>query len=423
MPRSRTFRLPGAALIAVAALTFTSVGVAAEDSSHGDDSTRNPTSKRFHEETPTPGARTVRHWSGRSVNPADGHTYTYDIVGADPSTGRTATIGVDIIPLNVNVGGRAFNGSDTVAAILASPLFQRADYVSTVATTSCAGGAFGKSSGGDLSAGNTGVQLLDATMRSQFNKIGTGYHLNLRPEVRRPISIDVPAVDGVVRTNPATNIGFAAVDDTWFQPQVESLIPQLHLSPQRLTVFLTSDLVLYADHMPKHCCVIGAHGAVPTTSPADEESDGHARAGVQTFVWASWMTAGFFTLAPTQSWAKQDINGLSHEITEWANDPFATNLVQAWKSPIAPQYGCNNMLETGDPTLNIGFSVGTNPFHQNAFSDGTYHPQDEAFLPWFMRTSPNDVSQPTQSDSTKGRYTFLGDLNPFSFFHQPPGTC
>src|SRR5207237_7930597 len=98
MPRSRTFRLPGAALIAVAALTFTSVGVAAEDSSNGDDSTRNPTSKRFHEETPTPGARTVRHWSGQSVNPGDGHTYTYDIVGADPSTGHAATIGVDIIP-------------------------------------------------------------------------------------------------------------------------------------------------------------------------------------------------------------------------------------------------------------------------------------------------------------------------------------
>src|SRR5439155_24363896 len=141
---------------------------------------------------------------------------------------------------------------------------------------------------------------------------------------RRPLSIDGPAVDRVVRTNPATTLRSAAVDDTWFQPQVESLIPQLHLRRQRLTVFLTSDLVLYAAHMPKHCCVIGAHGAVPTTSRADEESDGQARAGVQTFVWASWMTAGFFTLDPTQSWAEQDINGLSHEITEMTHDPLAT---------------------------------------------------------------------------------------------------
>src|SRR5438477_7693298 len=123
MPRSRTFRLPGAALIAVAALTFTSVGVAAEDSSNGDDSTRNPTSKRFHEETPTPGARTVRHWSGQSVNPADGHTYTYDIVGADPSTGHAAPIGGGILPPHVNVGGRGVNGSDTGAAVLPPPPF------------------------------------------------------------------------------------------------------------------------------------------------------------------------------------------------------------------------------------------------------------------------------------------------------------
>jgi len=29
--------------------------------------------------------------------------------------------------------------------------------------------------GGTLSAGNTGVQLVDATMRSQFDKVGSGY--------------------------------------------------------------------------------------------------------------------------------------------------------------------------------------------------------------------------------------------------------
>jgi len=74
------------------------------------------------------------------------------------------------------------------------------------------------------------------------------------------------------------------------------------------------------------------------------------------------------------------------------------------------------LLETGDPVLGIGFAQGTNTFAQNAFSDGAYHPEDEAFLPWFMRTSPNTVSQ-------GGRYTFMGDLNPFAFFHKPPAAC
>jgi hypothetical protein len=413
--------MPLAALIAAVAVVWTSAGAAAQDSQKsGDDSNFNSTSERFHEEAPRPGVRTIRYWTGHSVNPVDGLTYTYDIVGADPAAGRAATVGVDIIPLNVTVAGRAFNGSDTKAAILASPLFKRGSYATaTAATTFNPATGFGTGSGGALSAGNTNVQLLDATMRSQFNKVGTGYHLYLKPEFRRPVTIDVPAIDGLIRTNPATHIGYAAVDNTWFQPLVESLIPQLHLNPQRLAVFLTNDVVLFSDHNPAHCCEFGAHGSVPSTSRPDDEGDGRARPAVQTFVWASWMTAGFFSLNPIQSWAKQDISGLSHEITEWANNPFGTNAVATWKSPTAPQYRCSSLLETGDPTANIGFSIGVNTFDQNDFSDGTYHPQDEAFLPWFMRTSPNHVSQPTQSNPAVGRYTFMGDLNPFPFFHQP----
>jgi hypothetical protein len=53
-----------------------------------------------------------------------------------------------------------------------------------------------------------------------------------------------------------------------------------------------------------------------------------------------------------------------------------------------------------------------------------YHPEDEAFLPWFVRTSPNPVSEPTQTPSANvGRYTFMGDLNPFPGFRQPATGC
>ena len=46
------------------------------------------------------------------------------------------------------------------------------------------------------------------------------------------------------------------------------------------------------------------------------------------------------------------------------------------------------------------------------------------FLPWFMRLAPNTVSEPTQSPSTNiGRYTFMGDLNPFPGFRQPATGC
>ena len=49
-------------------------------------------------------------------------------------------------------------------------------------------------------------------------------------------------------------------------------------------------------------------------------------------------------------------------------------------------------------------SVVLNPFpdangNPTFSADGFYHPEDEAFLPWFMRTSPNTVSELTQHTS------------------------
>jgi len=43
-----------------------------------------------------------------------------------------------------------------------------------------------------------------------------------------------------------------------------------------------------------------------------------------------------------------------------------------------------------------------------------------------MRTAPNTVSEPVQSDPTNtdnGRYTLMGDLNPFPGFRQPATGC
>jgi hypothetical protein len=49
---------------------------------------------------------------------------------------------------------------------------------------------------------------------------------------------------------------------------------------------------------------------------------------------------------------------------------------------------------------------------------------DEVFLPWFVRAAPNNVSEPTQSPSANvGRYTLIGELNPFSGFRQPATGC
>ncbi len=76
--------------------------------------------------------RTVTHWFGSTLDPNNGVTYGYNMVGADPNNclgaGCDVTVTVDIIPLNVVVEGESFNGSDVVDATLASPLFALNDY-------------------------------------------------------------------------------------------------------------------------------------------------------------------------------------------------------------------------------------------------------------------------------------------------------
>src|SRR5580765_8214777 len=44
--------------------------------------------------------RTVQHWFGQTLDPHNGVTYGYNMVGVDPTSSGSATIPVDIIPLN-----------------------------------------------------------------------------------------------------------------------------------------------------------------------------------------------------------------------------------------------------------------------------------------------------------------------------------
>lgn len=111
--------------------------------------------------------RTVIHWFGSTLDPHNGVTYGYNMVGADPnnclSAGCDVTVTVDIIPLNVVVGGESFNGADVVAATLASPVFALNDYGFTPFAT--APGAFPnfprriQGPGGVLSQNDAGYQL------------------------------------------------------------------------------------------------------------------------------------------------------------------------------------------------------------------------------------------------------------------------
>ena len=387
---------------------------------------------------PLPTDRTIPHWFGSTLDPHDGITYGYSMVGADPNNCSGAdcstTIEADITPVIVNVGGLTFSGSDVLQATLDSPQFALNDYGSTPAAT--AAGSFPnapamvRGAGGVLSQTQAGqqLQLQDATMRSQFNKgADSNYHVILHPNVLPAVTINVPSNQGTLLQS-GRGVIFADINISWWASQIQNL--ESTADPTHLPIYLTDSVLLHIGPNPLNCCVIGFHGTKATGNRfGNGKSNGNTK--MQTFAWASWVRPGIYARPDGGTdWALQDIHALSHEIAEWGDDPFVDNLVEPWVTPTAPQYGCTDILETGDPVVAIGFAMGTNTYDQGPnpngtqSADGYYHPEDEALLPWFMRTAPNYTSEPTQSASTNvGRYTFMGDLNPFAGFRQPATGC
>ena len=376
---------------------------------------------------------TIAHFSGSSLNPNNGVTYGYNMAGGDPSLGGATTIQVDIVPVIVHVAGMTYDGNNVLAATLASPQFANNDYGSTPAATQVGTAAAPESRGpgGTLSQGDAGnqLQLEDATMRAQFNKTGSsGYHLYLHANVLPSVTIDVPSGNGALLQS-GRGVVFASIEVNWWASRIQNLMQSA--DPTHLPLYLTDNVLLHIGPNPTNCCIIGFHGAGEVVGHGAGSGNGNGKQAVQTFAWASWVQPGIYSRPNGgRDWALQDIHALSHEISEWADDPFVTNTVQPWLTPTAPQYGCTGVMETGDPVVAIGFAMGTNTLEQgpnpngSQSADGYYHPEDEALLPWFMRTSPNTTSEPTQSPSANiGRYTFMGDLNPFPGFRQPATGC
>jgi hypothetical protein len=294
---------------------------------------------------------------------AGGQDYGYYMVGADPFTSpnKSTTVDTLIIPININLesgnGGGDYNASGIVDELLGSPLYQNYHFAS----------------------GHT--QLIDANQRAEFwTVIENGYHLLLRPTVADPVTIDVPADQGEAITT-ATGVTIADVSFAFWTSALKTVAAQTSgIQADILPIFLTKDMYLYFGD-PNNCCVLGYHGAYKDLSK-----------NLQTFAWASYGTPNAFG----PSFSTADITALSHEVAEWANDPFTIsdfiNIVPNWESPYAPQYGCNSFLEVGDPVAGLAFQV----HMRNGL---TYHPEDEVFFSWFAQQVP--------SIAIDGRYTFI----------------
>ena len=242
------------------------------------------------------------------------------------------------------------------------------------------------------------------------------------------VTINVPGNQGTLLQS-GRGVVFADVNIQWWATRIMNL--QTGANPTHLPIILTKDVLLHIGPNPLNCCVIGFHGAGPVPShTSNGPMNGNGSQPVQTWAWATYLSPGIYARPNGGTdWALQDIHPLSHEIAEWADDPFINNFVEPWLTPTAPQYGCTGILETGDPVVAIGFAQGTNTYNQGPnpngtqSADGFYHPEDEVFLPWFMRLPSNATGTEPNQVSPGGRYTLMGDLNPFPGFRAPATGC
>jgi hypothetical protein len=287
-----------------------------------------------------------------------GQTYSYQMVGTDPRLSKRRTgVPTVIVPLRfVFADGSKLDPGKTTRQLRRSPIFRRSP----------------------LASGTT--QYGDAIQRAEFweDTQGTRYHVVLQPSLKKPVVVRVSSSEGMTATSQfGGTVGL--VDESYFAEQVvPAIINRLHISSSKLIVFWSYNV----DLQPPP----GEPGVI-----LGEHSAGFDETGtyVWTWAWASWHTPD--TVPPEDT----DVAALSHEIAEWYNNPFASNVIPSWATP--PLYPCNSQLEVGDPL------VGT------TFTDNGYHLQDEAFLSWFARQVP--------STGIGGMYSFLGTLT------APPPVC
>jgi hypothetical protein len=228
-----------------------------------------------------------------------------------------------------------------------------------------------------FSSGKT--QYGDAVQRAEFWKSVTtkspNYHVLVgSPTSTKTVTINIPSTQGTTVLDPSSGKTIGIIDINWFDPQIQSMLTSLKFTSNILPIFLSHDIYL-SQGTPtlSNCCIGGYHSAISI------------QAGLQTYIWSNEADPG------VQGGFGEDVSALSHEMLEWFNDPFTNNVVPNWISPIAPQYGCNNFLEVGDPLVGVVFT---------AQGYSSYHLQDEAFFSWFARQVP--------SIAITGHYTYLG---------------
>jgi hypothetical protein len=290
----------------------------------------------------------------------------YNMIGTDPKHGGTTTVNAPIVPVSLDLvrpDGSVLHSDATqyVQNVLQSPIFSNSTFSSSAAPT----------------------QISDAVHRAQFfGSAKADWHTLLAPTVKTARTMRLPFGSYQFARNADGSVAFVLINIDYFASRLfpatatDTTTPvgqaenAGEVTPQDMSTFLFPNTFLTDDG--GGCCVVGFHSY--DFEPADPASSNTEKRYVLNY--SSWVTPGLF------GDAFADVTAISHEVSESYSDPFVAsdnlhNIVPWWLSPNGL---CQNNLEDGD--VIEGLPSDTFPITMNGF---TYHPQNEALLPWFAR--------------------------------------
>jgi hypothetical protein len=303
-------------------------------------------------------ATTIQTWSAAVNATQDGGTYPFTLVGKDVHTPASTTrVTTNVIPVAITFTdtGDVFDPSVTNAACgetqsalagtLKGPIFKNAAYAP-----------------GGTKVGKT--QYIDALQREEFwsftspGSINPHYHVLLRAKAVPEVHISATGFP-VQYSQTCQALGLIDIN-VWDSYLQNTLLPALAasgVSPTTFPLFILKNVAFYD---PQNCCYLGYHSAFNNLSFGG---------AAQTYGIADYDSTGLFG-----SFA-QDNTILSHEVGEWANDPYVNNPTPAW-GHLGQVATCQSNLEVGDPLSGTTFPV--------TIGRGTYHLQELAFFGWFF---------------------------------------
>jgi len=331
---------------------------------------------------PTPhgfpvGVDTLVNFTGHFQAPGiffDGTSHNmweYSMVGNKPAQGGTTTINAPVVPVTIDMrnsdGSPAFAPNGTRLISKPDPFLQ--NFMN--------GPVFGSST---YSSSPTATQITDAIQRAEFNNVeAPSWHTMLAPSVKTGQTMVLTSDYFYALNDDGTCCLFVLVLDPTF---TSKLFPPS--TPDNTTVIGASEVAgdittkdmstfffpnTYLFEPDGTCCVLGFHSF--DFEAGDPTNGNQTRFFVMNY--SSWISPGLF------GGGFEDVTAHSHEIAETFNDPFVGfdgihNVTPFWLI----NGECADIMEVGDVIEvldNATFPVTIGGF--------TYHPQNEALLPWF----------------------------------------